>query len=124
MAGNSDCRSGGAAGTAAGDPFVSAETPGTQNAGFYPYAGNGAAAPGNRKGDLSPEKGTMDFNLETSAAGRKGRLSCRSAAPANMVSLTVKTDKDYTLLNTGDQFTELVKQLQISVKKQKAKGGK
>lgn len=48
----------------------------------------------------------------------------RTTAPANMVSLTVKTDKDYTLLNTGDQFTELVKQLQISVKKQKAKGGK
>lgn len=48
----------------------------------------------------------------------------RTTAPANMVSLTVKTDKDYTLLNIGDQFTELVKQLQISVKKQKAKGGK
>ena len=48
----------------------------------------------------------------------------RTTAPANMVSLTVKADKDYILRNTGDQFPELVKQLQISVKKQKEKGGK
>ena len=58
-----------------------------------------------------------------SVQGQNAAGNC-TTAPANMVSLTVKTDKDYTLLNTGDQFTELVKQLQISVKKQKAKGGK
>ena len=48
----------------------------------------------------------------------------RTTAPGNMVSFTVKADKDYTLRNTGDQFPELVKQLQTIVKKQKEKGRK
>ena len=51
----------------------------------------------------------------------KNAAGNRTTSPANMVSLTVKADKDFTIQNTGDPFGELVKQLQTSVKKQKEK---
>ena len=51
----------------------------------------------------------------------KNAASNRTTSPKNMVSLTVKADKDFTIQNTGDPFGELVKQLQTSVKKQKEK---
>ena len=43
----------------------------------------------------------------------------RTTSPANMVSLTVKADKDFAIQNRNDQFPELVKQLQAGLKKRK-----
>ena len=43
----------------------------------------------------------------------------RTTAPANMVSLTVKADKDFTIQNDGAPFSDFAKQLQTLVKKQK-----
>ena len=43
----------------------------------------------------------------------------RTTSPANMVSLTVKADKDFTIQNHNDQFPDLVKQLQSGLKKRK-----
>ena len=43
----------------------------------------------------------------------------RTTVPANMVSLTVKADKDFIVQNLNDQFPELVKQLQSGLKRRK-----
>ena len=51
----------------------------------------------------------------TNAAGN------RTTSPANMVGLTVKADKDYSISNTNDQFPELAKLLQAQQKKRKKK---
>ena len=49
----------------------------------------------------------------------KNAAGNRTTSPANMVSLTVKADKDFTIQNHNDQFPELVKQLQAGLKKRK-----
>ena len=49
----------------------------------------------------------------------KNAAGNRTTSPANMVSLTVKADKDFTIQNRNDQFPELVKQLQTGLKKRK-----
>ena len=49
----------------------------------------------------------------------KNAAGNRTTSPANMVSLTVKADKDFTIQNCNDQFPELVKQLQAGLKKRK-----
>ena len=49
----------------------------------------------------------------------KNAAGNRTTSPANMVSLTVKADKDFTIQNRNDQFPELVKQLQAGLKKRK-----
>ena len=49
----------------------------------------------------------------------KNAAGNRTTSPANMVSLTVKADKDFTIQNRNDQFPELVKQLQSRLKKRK-----
>ena len=49
----------------------------------------------------------------------KNAAGNRTTVPANMVSLIVKADKDYTIQNLNDQFPELVKQLQSGLKKHK-----
>ena len=49
----------------------------------------------------------------------KNTAGNRTTSPANMVSLTVKADKDFTIQNRNDQFPELVKQLQSGLKKRK-----
>ena len=51
----------------------------------------------------------------------KNAAGNRTTAPANMVSLTVKADKDYSISNTNDQFPELAKLLQAQQKKRKKK---
>ena len=51
----------------------------------------------------------------------KNAAGNRTTAPANMVSLTVKADKDFTIQNTDDQFPELAKLLQAQQKKRKKK---
>ena len=51
----------------------------------------------------------------------KNAAGNRTTSPANMVSLTVKADKDYSISNTNDQFPELVKLLQAQQKKRKKK---
>ena len=51
----------------------------------------------------------------------KNAAGNRTTSPANMVSLTVKADKDFTILNTDDQFPELAKLLQAQQKKRKKK---
>lgn len=51
----------------------------------------------------------------------KNAAGNRTTAPANMVSLTVKADKDYSIQNTNDQFPELAKLLQAEQKKRKKK---
>ena len=43
---------------------------------------------------------------------------------ANMVSLTVKADKDFLIQNSNDQFPELAKLLQSELKKRKEKAEK
>ena len=43
----------------------------------------------------------------------------RTTSPANMVSLTVKADKDFIIQNLNDQFPELAAQLQSGLKKRK-----
>lgn len=52
----------------------------------------------------------------------KSAAGNRTTSPANMVSLTVKADKDYSIRNTDGQFPELAKQLQSELKKRKEKG--
>ena len=49
----------------------------------------------------------------------KNAAGNRTTSPANMVSLTVKADKDFSIQNLNDQFPELVKQLQAGLKKRK-----
>ena len=49
----------------------------------------------------------------------KNAAGNRTTVPANMVSLTVKADKDFIVQNLNDQFPELVKQLQAGLKKRK-----
>ena len=49
----------------------------------------------------------------------KNAAGNRTTSPANMVSLTVKADKNFTIQNHNDQFPELVKQLQSGLKKRK-----
>ena len=49
----------------------------------------------------------------------KNAAGNRTTSPSNMVSLTVKADKDFTIQNLNDQFPELVKQLQTGLKKRK-----
>ena len=49
----------------------------------------------------------------------KNAAGNRTTSPANMVSLTVKADKDFAIQNRNDQFPELVKQLQSGLKKRK-----
>ena len=51
----------------------------------------------------------------------KNAAGNRTSSPANMVSLTVKADKDFTIQNTDDQFPELAKLLQVQQKKRKKK---
>ena len=51
----------------------------------------------------------------------KSAAGNRTTSPANMVSLTVKADKDFTIQNTDDQFPELAKLLQVQQKKRKKK---
>ena len=49
----------------------------------------------------------------------KNAAGNRTTSPQNMVSLTVKADKDFTIQNRNDQFPELAKQLQSGLKKRK-----
>ena len=51
----------------------------------------------------------------------KNAAGNRTTSPANMVSLTVKADKDFTIQNPDDQFPELAKLLQAQQKKRKKK---
>lgn len=51
----------------------------------------------------------------------KNAAGNRTTFPANMVGLTVKADKDYSIQNTNDQFPELAKLLQAEQKKRKKK---
>ena len=51
----------------------------------------------------------------------KNAAGNRTTSPANMVSLTVKAGKDYSISNTSDQFPELAKLLQAQQKKRKKK---
>ena len=51
----------------------------------------------------------------------KNAAGNRTTSPANMVSLTMKAGKDYSISNTSDQFPELVRQLQAEQKKRKEK---
>ena len=51
----------------------------------------------------------------------KNAAGNRTTSPANMVSLTVKAGKDYSISNTNDQFPELAKLLQAQQKKRKKK---
>ena len=43
----------------------------------------------------------------------------KTVAPAKMVSVTIKADKEITLHNTGDTFVELVKELKKKTAKKK-----
>ena len=45
----------------------------------------------------------------------------RTTVPANMKSLSIKIDNEYTLYNTCPEFTDLVSQLSAKVKKQNEK---
>ena len=54
----------------------------------------------------------------------KNAAGNRTTSPANMVSLTIKADKDITIQNTSSQFPELAKLLQSELKKRKEKTGK
>ena len=54
----------------------------------------------------------------------KNAAGNRTTSPANMVSLTIKADKDITIQNTNDQFPELTKLLQSELKKRKEKAKK
>ena len=51
----------------------------------------------------------------------KNAAGNRTTSAANMVSLTVKADKDFIIQNSNDQFPELVKLLQSELKKRKKK---
>ena len=70
---------------------------------------------------LLEEKGgfhAISLDKIKSAQG-KNAAGNRTTSPANMVSLTVKADQDFTIQNLNDQFPELVKQLQSGLKKRK-----
>ena len=70
---------------------------------------------------LMEEKGgchAVPFDKIKSIQG-KNAAGNRTTSPANMVSLTVKADQDFTIQNLNDQFPELVKQLQSGLKKRK-----
>ena len=54
----------------------------------------------------------------------KNAAGNRTTSAANMVSLTVKADKDYSISNTNDQFPELAKLLQSELKQRKEKAEK
>ena len=45
----------------------------------------------------------------------------RTTAPANMVNLTIRADKDVLIQNTGEPFLELTRLLQSELKKRKMK---
>lgn len=45
----------------------------------------------------------------------------KTTSVPKMVSLTIKAAEEYTLVNTGEEFTDLVKQLTAKVKKQNEK---
>ena len=49
----------------------------------------------------------------------KNAAGNRTTSPANMVSLTVKADKDFTIQNIGTPFINLVEQLQDGKKRKK-----
>ena len=49
----------------------------------------------------------------------KNAAGNRTTSPANMVSLTVKADKDYLIQTTGEPFPELVKLLRSGLQKRK-----
>ena len=51
----------------------------------------------------------------------KNAAGNRTTSAANMVSLTVKADKDFLIQNSNDQFPELAKLLQSELKKRKEK---
>ena len=54
----------------------------------------------------------------------KNAAGNRTTSPANMVSLTVKADKDFLIQNSNDQFPELAKLLQSELKQRKEKAEK
>ena len=54
----------------------------------------------------------------------KNAAGNRTASAANMVSLTVKADKDFLIQNSNDQFPELAKLLQSELKQRKEKAEK
>ena len=54
----------------------------------------------------------------------KNAAGNRTTSAANMVSLTVKADKDFLIQNSNDQFPELAKLLQSELKKRKEKAEK
>lgn len=75
---------------------------------------------------LLEEKGgfrAMPFDKIKSIQG-KNAAGNRTTSPANMVSLTIKADKDITIQNISSQFPELAKLLQSELKKRKEKTGK
>ena len=51
----------------------------------------------------------------------KNAAGNRTTAPANMVSLTIRADKDVLIQNTGEPFLELTRLLQSELKKRKKK---
>ena len=54
----------------------------------------------------------------------KNAAGNRTTSAANMVSLTVKADKDFLIQNSNDQFPELAKLLHSELKKRKEKAEK
>ena len=54
----------------------------------------------------------------------KNAAGNRTTSAANMVSLTVKADKDFLIQNSNNQFPELAKLLQSELKKRKEKAEK
>ena len=75
---------------------------------------------------LVEEKGgfhAIPFDKIKSIQG-KNAAGNRTTSPANMVGLTVKADKDFTIQNINDQFPELTKLLQSELKKRKEKAEK
>ena len=72
---------------------------------------------------LLEEKGgfhTIPLDKIKSIQG-KNAAGNRTTSPANMVSLTVKAGKDYSIQNTNDRFPERVRQLQAEQKRRKEK---
>ena len=51
----------------------------------------------------------------------KNAAGNRTTAPANMVNLTIRADKDVLIHNTGEPFLELTSLLQSELKKRKKK---
>ena len=75
---------------------------------------------------LLEEKGgfhAIPFDKIKSIQG-KNAAGNRTTSPANMVGLTVKADKDFTIQNINNQFPELTKLLQSELKKRKEKAEK